>query len=306
MRNQGVVESVLVLDGVTKSYGKSRGIEDVSLEITKGEVFGFLGPNGAGKSTTINVILDLLYANEGTISIFGMDSHKDSVDIRKRIGYLSGDMATDPSLTGKQYLAFAASVHGNVDTQYVNELLKRLRCETNKKIKSLSRGNRQKIGLVAALMHDPELLILDEPTSGLDPLVQAEFNKIIHERKTAGKTTFMSSHVLSEVQAVCDRVGFIRDGRLLRVSSLEELMESAPRRVNVLYGAVAPDSQLRTLKGVSELKKAGNRREFVFRGKYNELLRVLSMKPIRDLQIVETPLDELFMEYYQSKEASDV
>lgn len=297
---------VLVLKDVTKSYGRSRGIENVSLSIAKGEVFGFLGPNGAGKSTTINTILDLLYADSGSISLFGLDSHKDSVQIRKRIGYLSGDMATDPTLTGKQYLEFASNLHAGVDSKKIAELVERLHCQTNRKIKSLSRGNRQKIGLVSALMHDPELLILDEPTSGLDPLIQAEFNKILSERKAEGKTTFMSSHVLSEVQAVCDRVGFIRDGRLLQVSSLEELMENAPRRVNVLYGANAPDTQLRTLSGISGLKKAGNRREFVFRGKYNELLRVIAMKPIRDLQIVETPLDELFMEYYQSEETKNV
>lgn len=299
-------EPVLVLKNVTKTYGRSRGIDDVSFSIHKGDVFGFLGPNGAGKSTTINTILDLLYANSGSITIFGLDSHKDSVEIRKRIGYLSGDMATDPSLTGTQYLAYAASLHGNVDPTRVEELIRRLRCETKKKIKSLSRGNRQKIGLVAALMHDPELLILDEPTSGLDPLVQNEFNQIIRERKAEGKTTFMSSHVLSEVQAVCDEVGFIRDGKLLNVSKLEDLMEAAPRRVNVLYGSTPPDSQLRTLKGVTELKKSGDRREFVFRGKYNELLRVLAAKPVRDLQITEYPLDELFMEYYQSKEQQNV
>lgn len=299
-------DPVMVLKNVTKTYGRSRGISDVSLTIQKGDVFGFLGPNGAGKSTTINTILDLLYANSGSITIFGLDSHKDSVEIRKRIGYLSGDMATDPSLTGKQYLEYAASLHGSVDPKRVEELIHRLRCETKKKIKSLSRGNRQKIGLVAALMHDPELLILDEPTSGLDPLVQNEFNQIVRERKAEGKTTFMSSHVLSEVQAVCDEVGFIRDGKLLTVSKLEDLMEQAPRKVNVLYGSTPPDSQLRTLKGVSDVKKTGNRREFVFRGKYNELLRVLAAKPIRDLQVVEYPLDELFMEYYQSKEQNDV
>lgn len=295
-------EIVLELSEVTKSYGKSRGIENVSLAIREGEVFGFLGPNGAGKSTTINTVLDLLYADSGSISLFGLDSHKDSVKVRKRIGYLSGDMATDPSLTGAQYLAFAANLHGGVDKKHVDELVQRLKCETNKKIKSLSRGNRQKIGLVAALMHDPDLLILDEPTSGLDPLVQNEFNQIIKERKSAGKTTFMSSHVLSEVQTVCDRVGFIRDGKLIRVSSLAELMRHAPRKVSVLFSTTPPDSQLRVLKGVRDLKKNGMRREFSFQGNYNELLRILAMKPLHDVQILESPLDELFMEYYQSKE----
>lgn len=297
---------VLKLDNVTKTYGKSRGIEDINLEVVQGEVFGFLGPNGAGKSTTINTILDLLHANSGTITVLGMDSRKDSVDVRKRIGYLSGDMTTDLGLTGKQYLDYARHLHGGVDTTYMKELVERLRCETNKKIKSLSRGNRQKIGLVAALMHDPELLILDEPTSGLDPIVQNEFNEIIHERKKRGKTTFMSSHVLSEVQAVCDRVGFIRDGKLLRVGNLAELLDNTPSHIDVVYKDNAPDTQLKSLKGVEHLQARGKRRQFTFRGNYNELIRILAMKQIEDLQIVEPQLDELFMRYYHSKEKLDV
>lgn len=300
------LKTVLELKNVTKSYGKSRGIVDVNLKVVEGEVFGFLGPNGAGKSTAINTILDLLRPNSGTISVLGLDSHHDSVAVRERIGYLSGDMTTDLGLTGKQYLEFAKNLHGNVDQKNIDVLIQRLRCETDKKIKSLSRGNRQKIGLVAALMHDPELLILDEPTSGLDPLVQNEFNEIVRERKRSGKTTFMSSHVLSEVQAVCDRVGFIRDGKLIRVSGLEELLHDAPRQVSVRFASNAPDSQLKTLKGVDNMRANGPSRHFDYTGDYNELLRVLAAKPIRDLEILEPQLDELFREYYQSKEKLNV
>lgn len=297
---------VLELKNVTKTYGKNRGIEAINIEVVQGEIFGFLGPNGAGKSTTINTIIDLLHANEGTITVLGMDSHKQSVQVRERIGYLSGDMTTDPGLTGKQYLDYAAHLHGSVDGDHMHDLIKRLRCETNKKIKSLSRGNRQKIGLVAALMHDPDLLILDEPTSGLDPLIQNEFNEIIRERKKRGKTTFMSSHVLSEVQAVCDRVGFVRDGKLLSVAKLSELLDNAPRHVNVTYKDNAPDTQLKSLKGIEHLQAHGKRRKFTFRGNYNELIRVVAMKQIDDIQILEPQLDELFMHYYQSKEGDDV
>lgn len=297
---------VLRLNNVTKSYGKSRGIIDVNLDVLQGEIFGFLGPNGAGKSTAINTILDLLRPNSGNISVLGLDSHHDSVAVLRRIGYLSGDMTTDPGLTGAQYLEFASNLHGNVDVEYVKALIRRLRCETDKKIKSLSRGNRQKIGLVAALMHDPDLLILDEPTSGLDPLIQSEFNEIIRERKNRGKTTFMSSHVLSEVQAVCDRVGFIREGKLIRVSKLDELFHDAPRRVSVRYRSVAPDSQLKKLSGIEKLKSVGNLRQFTYRGDYNELMRVLAIKPIHDIQILEPQLDELFMEYYSGEEHDDV
>jgi len=296
----------LVLKNLTKTYGRSRGISGINLEVMQGEIFGFLGPNGAGKSTTINTILDLLHADTGSAHVLGMDSHKKSVEIRKRIGYLSGDMTTDPSLTGKQYLEFARRLHGSVDTSYVSDLVDRLHAEVNKKIKALSRGNRQKIGLVAALMHDPDLLILDEPTSGLDPLIQSEFNHIIHERQVRGKTTFMSSHVLSEVQEVCDRVGFIRDGKLIRVSRLDELLRDAPRKVSVSYKGAAPDSLLKGLKGIEELHVLGKRREFTFRGNYNELLHVISTKPLHDLQILEPQLDELFIQYYQHKEHDNV
>lgn len=291
----------LNLENVTKRFGKSRGIENVTFSIQTGEVFGFLGPNGAGKSTTINTILDLLRADSGTIQVLGMDTHRQYVDVHKRIGYLAGDMETDASLTGKQYLSYAARLHGDVDHKIVETLIKRLRCETDKRIKHLSRGNRQKIGLIAALMHDPDILILDEPTSGLDPLVQNEFNAIIHEHKLRGKTTFMSSHVLSEVQANCDRVGFIRDGKLLRISPMDELLSDAARKVVVIYKKDAPDTRLKSLEGVSNLKSHGPRREFSFNGDYTELMRALATKPIKDLEIAEPSLDELFMEYYEEE-----
>lgn len=299
---------VLKLDKLTKSYGKSRGIENVSLDIPKGEVFGFLGPNGAGKSTTINIILDLLRPTSGSVTLFGADANKHAASVHEHIGYLSGDMETDLSLTGKQYLEYTANLRGGVDKKKINELVKRLRCETDKKIKDLSRGNRQKIGLVAALMHDPDILILDEPTSGLDPLIQSEFNAIIREHKERGKTTFMSSHVLSEVQEVCDRVGFIRNGKLVSVSPLKALIANAPRRVHVVFKNDAPDSRLKTLSGVSDLSENAHSREFTYKGDYNKLIQALVTKPIVDLQILEPSLEELFMEFYRadSKEVESV
>lgn len=297
---------VLNLHKLTKSYGRSRGIDDVTLGIHKGEIFGFLGPNGAGKSTTINTILDLLRPTSGKVTLFGVDANKHAASIHKRIGFLSGDMETDPSLTGKQYLDYAAHLRGGVDKKYVQELTKRLRCQTNKKIKSLSRGNRQKIGLVAALMHDPDILILDEPTSGLDPLVQKEFNDIIREHKERGKTTFMSSHVLSEVQEICDRVGFIREGHLVSVSPLKQLMSKAPRRVRVEFKSAAPDSLLSKLDGISKMSEHENVREFTFKGDYNKLIHVLTTKDVADLQILEPSLDELFMDMYSAKDGEEI
>ena len=299
---------VLKLDKLTKNYGKSRGIKNITLAIPKGEVFGFLGPNGAGKSTTINILLDLLRPTSGSATLFEVNLNEHAASIHERIGYLSGDMETDLSLTGKQYLDYASHLRGGVDKKKIEELVKRLRCETDKKIKNLSRGNRQKIGLVAALMHDPDVLILDEPTSGLDPLVQSEFNTIIREHKKRGKTTFMSSHVLSEVQEICDRVGFIRNGELVVVSPLKELISKAPRRVRVIYKNDAPDSRLKTLDGVQNLTKNGHNREFTYLGDYNKLIQAVGTKPIVDLQILEPSLDELFMGYYSadSKEIESV
>lgn len=290
-------DDIIELTNLTKTYGKSRGISDVTLSISEGEVFGFLGPNGAGKSTTINTMLDLLRPTSGSAKIFGLDVRTNGVEVRHRVGFLSGDMVTDPALTGAQYLDFIAHRYGGVDKVVRDKLIERLRCETDKKIKRLSRGNRQKIGLVAALMHDPELLILDEPTSGLDPLIQEEFAAIITERKHAGKTTFMSSHVLSEVQVMCDRVGFIRDGRLIRVSLLDELVDAAPRTVTLRYHG--DTSKLKRLSGASDIETAKDRLHFHYRGDYNALIAALAGIDVVDLEITEPSLDELFMSYYQ-------
>lgn len=296
----------LSIEHLSKTYGRSaRGVIDINLTVQPGEVFGFLGPNGAGKSTTINTIVDLLRPDQGRIQLFGLDHRRQGVKARRRIGYLAGDMETDPSLTGQQYLNFVKHRYTQVDDDYVEQLIQRLGCDLKRKIRHLSRGNRQKIGLVAALMHQPDLLILDEPTSGLDPLVQNQFNQILKERQTAGKTTFMSSHILSEVQEICDRVGFIKDGRLIKVEHIDRLMAQASRQVSVIFEASAPDSRLQTLPGVSHYQINGQRRNFDFNGDYNLLLRVLSYKTMRDVQITEPDLEELFMSYYQS-EAKDV
>ena len=289
----------LKLTRVTKHYGKSRGINEISLSIQPGEVFGFLGPNGAGKSTTINTILDLLRPNSGSISIFGDNHKKHGTKLRRRIGYLSGDMETDPSLTGEQYLKFVAQIHGDIASDAIPTLVRRLKCETGKKIKHLSRGNKQKIGLVAALMHDPDLLILDEPTSGLDPLMQGEFNKIIDEHRKRGKTAFISSHVLGEVQTICDRVGFIRDGSLINVSSLDEILQSATKQVRVVFSGPPPKSKLTHLRGAHDFHARDNVVSFKFDGDDNALLHLIAAHKISDLQIAEPDLSDLFMNYYR-------
>jgi len=292
--------TALSLHNLTKRYDTTRGVHNINLEVSKGEIFGFLGPNGAGKTTTINTILDILRPNTGTISILGHD-HRRVKKTHRLIGYLAGDMETDPDLTGKQYLSYVAHLYGKVDSQRVDHLIKRLKVETAVKIKHLSRGNKQKIGLVAALMHDPEILILDEPTSGLDPLIQAEFNQIIQEHKQAGKTAFISSHVLSEVQNICDRVGFIRDGQLINVSRLDDLLRQSSQTVTVTFSSTPPKQKLADLKGVSNLTVDTFSCQFQFNGDVNQLLAILTQHNLTSLDMTEADLEDLFMSYYSGK-----
>lgn len=292
------------LTSLTKMYDDQHGVNDITLDVEQGEVFGFLGPNGAGKSTTINTILDLLKPDSGEITILGLDHHRDLKEVHTRIGYVSGDMETDPTLSGKQYLQYVAHLRGNVDKARINELIARLRVDTSTKIKHLSRGNKQKIGLVAALMHDPEILILDEPTSGLDPLMQTEFNKIIREHRERGKTTFISSHVLSEVQTICDRVGFIRSGKLIRVSPLSSLMDRSIHKVRVYFKKPTPTGALAEIKGVADIQHEDGMAAFTFSGDLNILLHFLSTHPIKNISITEPDLEELFMSYYRTEESN--
>lgn len=293
---------VVRIQNLTKRYSAtSLGVEDISLDIVEGEIFGFLGTNGAGKSTTINMMLDLLRPTSGTIELFGRNAHTHGVALRRRIGYVSGDMTTDLAMTGQQYLSFAAKQYGGIDEVYLNYLVAMFRVETNRQIKQLSRGNRQKIGLVAALMHKPDLLILDEPTSGLDPIGQEQFNLILAERKKDGKTTFMSSHILSEIQANCDRIGIIRDGHLVRVGTVDELIGDRPRHVEVEMAQKIVQGDLSLLPGVNDIEITGSVVRFTFSGDYNSLLTWLAQYTVVDLEIEQPSLDELFLQYYASE-----
>lgn len=294
------MQPAIEITNLTKLYGKTHGVRDISLTVQQGEIFGFLGPNGAGKSTTINTILDILRPDSGSITILGAD-HRRVNQTHRTIGYLATDMETDPTLTGKQYLAFVAAIQKDVEKSYIKKLADRLKADLSIRIKHLSRGNRQKIGLIAALMHNPEILILDEPTSGLDPLIQSEFYTILRERKLAGKTTFMSSHVLSEVQEICNRVGFIKDGKLLQVSSLENLLDQASRQVAIRFETSSP-RELEKLSGVRNLQKTDGLVKFSFSGDLNKLLGLLAKTPLSHIEISEANLEELFMSYYKKEE----
>ena len=211
-------EGIIHTEGLTKSYGKNRGVIDVSLDVRPGEVFGFLGPNGAGKTTTIRTLLDFIRPNSGVAKVFGMDAHRQSRDIRRRIGYLPGDLALYENLKGADMLRYMGNLRGGVEWNDVQQLAERLHSDLSRPIRTLSQGNRQKIGLIQALMHKPELLILDEPTNGLDPLIQQVFYRLISEVEE--QTVFLSSHNLPEVERVCDRVGIIREGRLIAVEEV--------------------------------------------------------------------------------------
>jgi len=291
----------LEISHLTKLYDDTHGIRDINLTVRQGEIFGFLGPNGAGKSTTINTVLDLLRPDGGQVKILGVKNGK-THKIHQRIGYLSGDMETDPTLTGRQYLTFVAHLQGGIDRKVIDTLAKRLKADLSVKVKHLSRGNRQKIGLIAALLHDPDVLILDEPTSGLDPLIQTEFNAILKERKAAGKTTFMSSHVLSEVQEICDRVGFIRDGKLIHVNSMQKLLEQTARSVEARFRSPQFSKQLAKLQGVKHLKQTEGVTRFNFSGDINQLVRILASHPVDSLMINEPDLEDLFMGYYRQED----
>lgn len=292
------MQPVIELKHVTKQYGSSRGIKNVSLSVEPGTVFGFLGPNGAGKTTTIGLLVDLIRPTKGSLRIFGLDVRAESVAIRRRIGFLAGDFALDGSLSGWQQLTYFGNLHGGMNKARARELAERLDCNLTRPIKTLSRGNKQKVGLISALMHDPELLIFDEPTSGLDPLIQAEFNNIIAEHQAEGKTAFISSHVLSEVQTICTQVGFIREGELIAVKSLAELGEAAAKHVR-LTAAKATRQALTELPGSKVRLHEGDTLELTYSGDVNQLVKLLAAHKVEDVSITEADLETIFMEYYK-------
>ena len=296
---------VIRLDNVHKTFGGKRAVDGVSLSVRQGEIFGFLGPNGAGKSTTIRMVLDILRPTDGAIELFGIPS-RHVVAVHRRIGFLSGDMVMDANLTGRQYLEFVAAQYKKDCASRRQELAELLQADLDNKVGNYSRGNRQKIGLVAALQHQPELLILDEPTSGFDPLVQEQFVKLIREFKQAGGTVFMSSHILSEVQQLCDRVAFIKDGKLVDTTTVGSLMKRSAKHVTVK----APAADLRELRVAAakmpevRMQAATEEYSLVFQygGPPKALLQLLARFEVQDVVIKEPDLEEIFMHYYETAE----
>jgi ABC-2 type transport system ATP-binding protein len=290
--------AIIATDALTKRYGSERGIEDVTLDVRAGEIFGFLGPNGAGKTTTIRTLLDLLHPTSGSARLFGLDSRRDSRAIRARLGNLPGDFAYDERLSGGELLQYFADLRGLRGHGRAPLLAERFEADLTRPLRELSRGNRQKIGLIQALFHEPELLVLDEPTSGLDPLMQEEFLAVVGEHRERGGTVFLSSHDLGEVERVCDRVGIIRAGRLIAVEDVAEMRGRAYRDVSVRFAHPVPASALAGVPGVEDIVADGTVLTFHAGGELDPVIKALARHPVQDVEITRTSLEELFLRYY--------
>ena len=289
------VEKAIEIRSLTKTYGKNRGINEVSFDVKRGEIFGFLGPNGAGKSTTIRCLLGLIKADSGSASILGMDTVKSHKEVLRKIGYMPSEAMFYPSMKVSEVIKFAADVRKMDCSKEAAKLCERLKVDTKKRIDELSLGNRKKVSIVCAMQHKPELFIFDEPTSGLDPLMQAEFFALIKEYNQQGATCFLSSHVLSEVRKYCGRAAIIREGRLVRVDSIENLSHTNAKHVKI-----SGINEL-SLEPMANVERTEDSLEFVYSGNINELLSALQGRSIKDLTIEEPSLEEIFMHYYDKE-----
>jgi ABC-2 type transport system ATP-binding protein len=292
------MNAVIELDRLTKRYGPARGIEDVSLTVERGEVFGFLGPNGAGKTTTIRTLLGLLRPMSGRVRVFGLDIGADAPAIHARLGNLPGDFTYEPRLTGRELLRYLADLRGLPGLGRAGELAERFHADLDRPLGDLSRGNRQKIGLVQAAFHDPELLVLDEPTTGLDPLMQEAFLRFVASERERGHTVLLSSHELDEVERACDRVAIIREGRLIAVEDVAAVTGRAYRHVTLEFaGRVDPD-EFRRLDGVIDLVADGRRLTFKATGDLDPVIKAAARHTVTDIELTHPTLDEVFLTYY--------
>jgi ABC-2 type transport system ATP-binding protein len=290
--------AIIETEQLTKSYGSHRGIIDVDLVVNEGEAFGFLGPNGAGKTTTIRTLLDHIRPTSGLARIFGIVTTEDPVAIHRRVGYLPGEFTLYDKLTGGQTIEYFANLRGGVDQRYQRDLIARLDVDPSRKFKEYSKGNKQKIGLIVALQHRPDLLMLDEPTSGLDPLVQQTFYAVIREAKAEGRTVFLSSHILSEVERTCDRVAIIRDGRLARVDRVEALRDIAHHQVEVRFAGDVPVAAFAGLPGVSEVTTEDHVLRMRVSGPITPVVREAARYELLDFVSREPSLEETFLAEY--------
>jgi ABC-2 type transport system ATP-binding protein len=292
--------TALSIIGLSKRYGQTLALDGLELEVTEGEVYGYLGPNGAGKTTTIRLLLGLHRATSGRAKLFGVDAWNDPVKAHRRVAYVAGEPFLWPSLTSAETFELLAQLRGGTDIAYRRQLVERFRLDTRKKIRALSKGNRQKVQLVAALATRADLLLLDEPTSGLDPLMEVAFRDCINEAKDRGQTVFLSSHILSEVEALCDRVGILREGKLVDQGTLAELRHLSAQTVEVTFDGAAPE--MRALPGVRVEPAGRNALRFDVSGPVQPLLAALAPHPVATLSSRELSLEEIFLHHYDSSD----
>ena len=289
--------SIIEVSHLTKYYGKSRGIVDVSFNEEEGEIFGFIGPNGAGKSTTIRLLLSLIHPTSGSASIFGKDVTTHGPEIRRQIGYLPSEVFYYEGMKVIDLLKYSASFFPGDHTKRMKELSELMELEMNRKISDLSYGNKKKVGIVQGLLHSPKLLLLDEPTAGLDPLMQRKFFDLIREENKRGVTVFFSSHILGEVQRLCNRVGIIREGRIVEISDIRTLQQNNYKKVRVTAEGITP--AIFELPGVTNIETENGSLNFFFKGEIKSILQVIHKLQVTDVTIEEPTLEEIFMHYYE-------
>ncbi len=288
----------IVMQGLSKDYGSGHGLFDLDLEVAEGEVFGFLGPNGAGKTTTIRLLMGLIHGSAGTATVFGLDCDRDSVAVKREVGYLPGELPQFGGMRGSEVVAYLGGMRGAIDRARVTEIAERLELDLGRRFREYSRGNKQKLGLVLAFMHRPRLLILDEPTSGLDPLNQQTFHHMVGEVSADGATVFLSSHVLSEVEETCSRVGIIRDGRLVSDMTMDRVHELRYHEVVIDFNGDVPEGAVRAAAGVEDVAVDGPRLTCTVHGGFDGLLAAISGHTVADLVSREPSLESIFLSYY--------
>jgi ABC-2 type transport system ATP-binding protein len=296
--------AIIQTNQLTKSYGRSRGILDVTFDIQEGEVFGFLGPNGAGKTTTMRTLMGLLRANSGSATIGGLDCWTQSTEVKKQVGYLPGEFTFDPGLRGAQIIEYLGHLRGGVDQSYVRALVERLGFDPSKKFREYSHGNKQKLGLVQAFMHKPRLLILDEPTSGLDPLNQQEFYKMVAEVQAEGRTVFLSSHILPEIEQTCDRVAIIREGRLIKIDHVSALKDIHQHDVEISFAGPASVEWFKNVASVAKVAQGADEHtlQLNVQGELTEIIHLASQHNATNITTHEPTLEEVFLRFYEPEQ----
>lgn len=304
-RSAGTGTPLIQVRGLSKAYGRGGplALSRLDLDVHQGEIFGYLGPNGAGKSTTIRILMDLIRPTGGTATIFGKDVREHAVDIHRRVGFMPGELSLWPGQTGRDIVAYFSKVRGGVNPNIVKQITERLSLDLSLRVREYSSGNKRKLGLLLATMHEPELLILDEPTSGLDPLMQQIFNDMMREARVAGRTVFLSSHVLSEVQAICDRVAILRGGVLQAVETVEKLTRADFQWVTITFREPVSPSHFEGQNGITDVTADGTNLKMRVVGDFDAVIRAIGSDYVVSMKVAEPTLEEIFLAYYGEKPA---